>query len=281
MTNNAFEQQALTTDRSAAVLGIDEFSLFSRVQMGEIKVARLRSGEIAIPEAELERLLGTPANRFIVPQLPETVWPDSRLEIQKHSCGLKRNGESIEYSVPNHPGQFTDSEIKSYRAAFGSIANQLQSLIGLKTQLDKLGNWPTEQQSFAQVGRWQVCSNLLNLGQSEILLCRLADDFAVIERFHDESPYAKKNGGTDILLRGKAIAQLADDFEANAHHTLEFMASNLTAKAQKVVWEQFPDCRPSYVIAAISERCFHAISNAETISQSQAATCSTKRGITI
>ena len=281
MINNASEQNALTTDKSAAMLGVHEFSLFSRIQTGEIKVARLRSGEIAVPETELERLLRTPENKFVVPQNRETNWPDRRLGIQRHDGGLKRNGESIEYSVPNHPGQFTESEIKSYRSAFGAVAGQLNSLIGLKKQLDKLDNLPSEHEMYAQIGRWQIHSRLLNLGQSEILLCRLENEFSVVECFHDESAYAKKNGGTAILLRGNNPEQLMDDFKANAHLTLEFMASNLTAKAQKVVWEQFPDYRPSYVIAAISERCRQAVSNDETISQSQTMTQAASRGIKI
>ena len=61
--------------------------------------------------------------------------------------------------------------------------------------------------------------------------------------------------------------QLNRDFTANAQHTLEFMASNLTAKAQKIVWEQFPDHRPGHIVAAITERCHQAIANEETISQ--------------
>lgn len=281
MKNNTGGQNALTTDKGAAVLGIHELSLFARIQMDEIQTTRLRWGEIAIPETELERVLRAPANRFVVPPDQEKNWPDSRLGIEKHHGGLKRNGEGVEYSVPHHPGQFTESEIKSYRAAFGAIASQLNSVIGLKAQLDKLENFPSEDEMYAQLGRWQIHSRLLNLGQSEILLCRLANEFSVVERFHDESAYAKKNGGTEILLQGNHPQQLVDDFKANAHLSLEFMASNLTAKAQKVVWEQFPDCRPSYVIAAISERCRQAVSNDETISQSETMTHSTNRGIKI
>jgi hypothetical protein len=48
-----------------------------------------------------------------VPQLQETISPDSRLGIVKHQGGLKRNGESIEYSVPNHPGRFNDAKSKA------------------------------------------------------------------------------------------------------------------------------------------------------------------------
>jgi hypothetical protein len=279
--NNSPEQKTLPTDKSAALLGIHEFSLFALIQTGEIKVARLRSGEMAVPETELERLLRTPANKFVMPPNQETTWLDNDLGIVKHHGGLKRNGESVEYSVANHPGQFTESEIKSYRAAFGAIRTGVDSLIGLKKQLDKLDGLPSEQEMYAQAGRWQIHSKLLNLGHSEILLGRLENEFAVVERFQDGSAYAKNNGRMEIMQCGKNAGQLVDDFKANSQLTLEFMASNLTAKAQKVVWEQFPDCRPSHVIAAISERCRQAVSNGETISQSQTVTQPVSRGIKI
>jgi hypothetical protein len=123
--DNDPSKNALTTDTSAAILGIHEFSLFSRIQAGEIEVTRLRSGEIAVPETELERLLGVPASKFSFPANPETIWKDSQLGIEKHYGRLKRNGEPIDYSVPNYPGQFTESEIRSYRAAFSAIAKQV------------------------------------------------------------------------------------------------------------------------------------------------------------
>src|SRR5205823_5195265 len=56
VTTERPDQAALTIDKSASVLGIHEFSLLSRIQAGEIKSTRARSGEMAIPESELERL---------------------------------------------------------------------------------------------------------------------------------------------------------------------------------------------------------------------------------
>lgn len=278
-TNNNGGQNALTTDKSAAVLGVHEFSLFTRIQMDEIKTERLEWGEIAIPKSELERLLGIPANKLVVPQLQETISPDSRLGIEKHQDRLKRNGESIEYSVPNHPGRFDEREIKSYRAAFGVIANQLDSVICLKKQLDNL---PSEQKLSARISRWNVRSRLLSLGQIEILLCQMEDEFAAIEGFHlDKSAYTKTKIGPKILLQAKSAVQLIDDFKVNAYHTLKFMASNLTAKAQGVVWGQFSDCRPGEVIAAISERCLQAVSTDEAIPQNQTLTHSANRRMKI
>jgi len=92
-----------------------------------------------------------------------------------------------------------------------------------------------------------------------------------------DSPYAKANGTAEILMQGSDARQLTEDFTADARLTLEFMASNLTAKAQKIVWEQFPDHRPGRIVAAISDRCRQAVANEETISQK--ATRSISRGI--
>jgi hypothetical protein len=54
---------------------------------------------------------------------------------------------------------------------------------------------------------------------------------------------------------GDDSRELLAAFDANAKHTLEFMASNQVATAQKVIWEPFPDQRPARLVAAISERC--------------------------
>ena len=56
VTTERPDQAALTVDKSAALLGLHEFSLLSRIQAGEIQSARARSGEMVIPESELERL---------------------------------------------------------------------------------------------------------------------------------------------------------------------------------------------------------------------------------
>jgi hypothetical protein len=273
-TNNE-GQNALTTDKSAMLLGIHEFSLFSRIQMEEIRTGRFDWGEIAIPISELERLLGCPASKFVESRLQKTNLSDSRLGVEKYQGGLKRNGESIEYTVPNHSGHFGAQEIESYRAAFSTIADQLDSIISLKEHLDKLSDWHPEPG--VVYGRWQICSERLSLGQSDIVLCRLENEFAVIERFHDGSAYAQKNGGQEILLGGENAQQLCADFKANAYHTLKYMASNLTAKAQRVVWDQFSYCNPAGVMAAISDRCLQAVSTGETIPQNQSMACSGNR----
>ena len=263
--NDVPESDALTIDKAASVLGVHEFSLLSRIQMGDIIAARLRSGEMAIPASELERLLHMPVNVSVISsQDAETHFSDNQLGIKHGWGGLKRNGESVNYSVPGYPFRFPESEIKGYRAAFGVIANEFQSLGELRKQLEKpaaVVPSPEKEICTSQLGVWQVRSTLLNLGQSTILLCQKQNDFAVIERFRDNVPYAKANGIAEILLERNDPRELAAAFDANARHTLEFMASNQVATAQKIIWGQFQEHRPARLVEAISERCRLAVSD--------------------
>ena len=165
-----------------------------------------------------------------------------------------------------------------------AIAKEFDSLGKLKKQLKTPAAVvaSTEKEvCTSQLGVWQVCSTLLNLGQSDILLCQRQGEFAVMERFRDDVLYAKANGNVEILLQGKDSRELAAAFHANAKHTLEFMASNQVATAQKVIWEQFPDHRPGRLVAAISERCRLAIANEETISQTRQMNQSNGKGMRI
>src|SRR6266702_1021885 len=94
------DQAALTIDKSATLLGLHEFSLLSRIQAGEIKSARSRSGEMLIPESELERLA---PNISTVPGVDLKSGPvpvsDERLGIKKAFGSFRQNGE--------YPAQFT------------------------------------------------------------------------------------------------------------------------------------------------------------------------------
>jgi hypothetical protein len=272
--NDVSESDALTISKSASALGVHEFSLFSRIQAGDITAARLWSGEMAVPISELERLSKLSIYSLAVPpDKPETAWSDVRLGIKEESGGLMRAGERQKFSVPGgESGRFTDSEMKGYRAAFSVIADEFHSLGELRKQLEKPAKVvpsPEKEICTSQLGVWQVRSTLLNLGQSTILLCQKQNDFAVIERFRDNVPYAKANGIAEILLERNDPRELAAAFNENANHTLEFMASNEVATAQRVIWGQFHEHRPARLVAAISERCRLAVSDEETISQTQ------------
>jgi hypothetical protein len=180
--------------------------------------------------------------------------------------------------------------MKGYRAAFSVIAPEFESLGELKKQLEKPATVvPSTEKEIctSQLGVWQVRSTLLNLGQSDILLCQRQNEFAAIERFRDGSPYAKANGIAEILLERSDPHELTAAFNANAKHTLEFMASNQVATAQKVIWGQFQEHHPERLVEAISERCRLAVSDGETNSQKQSAEISNsikrghKRGMSI
>jgi hypothetical protein len=284
--NDMSESDALTINKCASLLGVHEFSLLSRIQAGDITAARLRSGEMAIPESELARLLKMPVNISTIPSQDEIHFSDHELGIERGWGGLKRNGESCNYSVPGYPFRFPESEIKGYRAAFSAIASEYESLGKLRKQLEKPATvvpLPEKEICTSQLGVWQVRSTLLNLGQSDILLCQKQNEFAVIEQFRDNAPYAKANGIAEILLERNDPRELAVAFDENAKHTLEFMASNQVATAQKIIWGQFQEHRPARLVDAISERCRLAVSNEEMISQTQAErhSNSNNRGMSI
>ena len=84
VTNERPDQTGLTIDQSAALLGLHEFSLLSRIQAGEIKSTRLRSGEMAVPESELERLARSRVSTLALPShVQETDLPDDREIVPK------------------------------------------------------------------------------------------------------------------------------------------------------------------------------------------------------
>ena len=276
--NDVAESDALTISKSAVALGVHEFSLLSRIQAGDIIAARLWSGEMAIPISELERLSKLSIYSLAIPpDKPESVLPDARLGIKREPYGgLRRDGEYQEYRVPGGDSRrFTDSEMKGYRAAFSIIAPEFESLGELRKQLEKPAKVvpsPEKEICTSQLGVWQVRSTLLNLGQSTILLCQKQNDFAVIERFRDNVPYAKANGIAEILLERNDPREAATAFNENAKHTLEFMASNQVATAQRIIWGQFQEHHPARLVEAISERCRLAVADEETISQKQTVT---------
>ena len=278
MTPERPEDNALTMEKCAATLGLAEFSLFSRVQTGDIKAVRARSGEMLIPGSEVERLV----NGFALqPSVQDgTILPDGVLGIRSRYGGL--SGTQLFYRVPGLEGPLTENGITGYRVAFSAIFGQWQSVKGLNQQLRGDGqSLESGEINTPHTGRWEVRSSLLNLNPGEILLCQRGDEFAAIERFGEDSPYAKMNGPAQMLWEGNDAQGVAEAFKGDAKLTLEFMASNLTAKAQKIVWEQFPDHRPGHIVAAISERCRQAIANEETISQSQKVIHSTTRGMRV
>jgi len=190
ITNEKPGQAALATDKSAAALGLDEFSLFSRIQTGEINAVRSRSGEMMILVSELERWAGG----HIAAQSDKagSIRPDECLEIERRlTGGLKRGGQiMLPYRVAGC--SFSEDEMNGYCAASSAIAAQLNYAKELNQQLSGSGQLPEScdfEVSMSETERWEVRSALLNLNHGEILLCQRGDEFVVTERFTEDSPY--------------------------------------------------------------------------------------------
>jgi hypothetical protein len=194
---------------------------------------------------------------------------------------LKRNGETVEHTVPGYAGRLTRSELEAYNAAYKTIRPEFSELEKLQEQLNKLARvqWdhPANQQHFTSLEtadgvRWDAYGQLLKTSKSEVLLCRQSTGalWAVIQRFQPDAPYAQAHGTTEVLLTGNDARELATNYTAHAQHTLRFMASNLVARTQKVAWEQFPESNPRRVVHALSERCYVAIGEREAVTVKQA-----------
>jgi hypothetical protein len=110
--------------------------------------------------------------------------------------------------------------------------------------------------------RWQVCPPLLKLRDNQIFLCERSlqgmKEFAVIERFKSDSPYAQANGDAEVLMAGDDPVLLVEQYAAGAQRTLRTMASDLAAKAHKIVWQRYVSTSPGRVILAIADRCVAA-----------------------
>ncbi len=213
---------------------------------------------------------------------------------------LKRNGERCQHTVPGFSGKLTRAEMDAYNEAFELIQEEFDALQKIKESLKELIGNPVVftipdgrlqgeeiETPHLQEGmlRWQVRSRLLKLNHSEVLLCerltREGKEFAVIDRFISDSPYGRTNGPAQLLLTGNDPVLLIQDYAANAEHTLRFMASNMVAMAQKVVWQRYASQRPDRVVRAISERCAAVVTQARNELQVHAFEQSQQRRQTI
>lgn len=204
---------------------------------------------------------------------------------------IKRNGELSKHSVPDFIGKLTPAEHDSYNEAFGAIQDEFNSLEQIKNQIKELTISPdvhaipdsqflnqsvtTQHSENGDLNlKWDVRSRLLKLNHSDVLLCERTagqgkKQFAVIERYQDESPFAHASGKNHVLLVSDDASQAVHDYTARAEHTMRFMASNMVARAQTIVWERFANQNPARVIRAISERCAKAVGEAHNEIQEQ------------
>jgi hypothetical protein len=205
---------------------------------------------------------------------------------------LKRNGEALQHQVPGYDGaRFTDTELASYNAAFATIEQDYRQIENVKSQLERLDNiqWeksdpkPFDTVTMKDGTEWKAYASLLALPKSDVLLCRKPEgDWAVVQRFKNVGRYTEKNGNAAILLTGNnSVRELVEEYIGQAEHTLRFMARNLTARAQEIVWGQYRNHNPSRVMRAISQRCALAVDNPEALQQTKQQSMRQSRGMRI
>lgn len=193
---------------------------------------------------------------------------------------LKRDGQLCKHAVPGFVGKLTSAEFDTYNAAFDTIKDEFAQLGKIKDALKELTLNPrvftipdaqfsgqsvetqhTEREDLTM--RWEIRSRLLQLNHSDVFLCERNSDegkqFAAIERYQRETEYTRIYGKAAVLLASNDPLLTVQEYAACAEHTLRFMASNMVATAQKVVWERVASQNPSRVIQAISERCAQAV----------------------
>jgi len=160
----------------------------------------------------------------------------------------KREGNPL-HEVPGSDARLTDGQLAAYNAAFQTIEGDLSTMRPVREALSRLEHVQWERpvpKAFANLttpeGEWNAHALLLKLFRTEIFLCRKADgdEWAVIQRLVT-SPYTQAHGDTEILLKGSGPREVATEYMAQMRHMLRFMAGNAEVKAQKIVWEQFPD----------------------------------------
>src|SRR2546430_5493315 len=195
---------------------------------------------------------------------------------------VRRNGQPAEHTVPGFAGRLTHSELEAYDAAFRTIRQEFSELEKLQDQVNHLAKirWdhPAALRHFTSLltedARWDAYGVLLKTSASEVLLCQKGQgtEWAAIQRLSVSAPYAQAHGATDVLVTGNDARAVTNEYAAQAQHTLRFMASNLVAKAQKVVWDQYSHANPDRVMRALSERCAHAVKNTEVVREIQSVT---------
>jgi hypothetical protein len=205
---------------------------------------------------------------------------------------LKRKGQIAGSVVPGSAVRLTPSQLNAYTAAFAVIQPEFDELRQMGQQVRSLPHSilervvePSDIATTVTVEgiEWRTQAQLLKLPKSEMYLCRKSTgkEFAIVQCFQEGAPYAKTNGGTEILQTGNDSHQLVSDYAADIRHTLRFMASNLVAKAQRVAFEQFPEHNPGKVVRAVSERCLLALGESLMITESVGQTARRAQGVRI
>src|SRR6266536_709078 len=159
--------------------------------------------------------------------------------------------------------RFNESQREAYDEALWGFADDFRVVEAICQRTRAIENNTSvdsarEDQSTAleiEGRRWQVRSCLMKLGQSEILLCETAtergSEFAVAERFSDDSPYARANGPCELLLTGTDSDRLRHDYVECERKTLRLMATDIVTQAQGRLAEKMTEQKLSPVLEAV------------------------------
>lgn len=188
---------------------------------------------------------------------------------------LKRNGEPCQHEVPSFPGRLTASEFQAYREAFAVVEDQIRAfteaasaLADVEKQLPQISAplvskvlepaQSLESEELKDAG-WQIRRTLHNSARSELLLCsREAErnrEFAVIERFTPNSPYAKANGSCEIHSSSNDPRLLLQDYIEQEKQLFQLFRNDIVAQVEEVLSQRYPEQNLSRVVKAIAARC--------------------------
>lgn len=177
---------------------------------------------------------------------------------------IKRNGQPARHDVPYYSGRLTEEENEAYQNAVAKVQPELTDITAIGEALRVIET--SDQATASEKGEiqlngepWDVRRTLVQLTQSEVLLCRKGDEVAVVERFAENSRYAQANGSSEVLLTGNNEHQVLQDFVENERQTLQLLASDLTAKIRERLAEERPDLNCRRVVEAVGRRCEHEI----------------------
>jgi hypothetical protein len=203
---------------------------------------------------------------------------------------IKRNGQPARHTVPHYSGRLTDAENEAYQTAVAAVQSELADLTTVGQALRGVENPgmgtagasgdPTE----IVVGSsdpWQVRKCLVELNQSEVFLCQKGTEFAVIERFSENSRYAMANGPAEIMLTGNNERQVLQDYAQNERQTLQLLATDLTAKVRETLAAQHPDLNCRRVVEAVTRRCDYEINPTQSQAETIAPALQQTRGLRV
>ena len=159
--------------------------------------------------------------------------------------------------------RFSESQREAYDEALRAFADDFRTVETICRHARAIENNTAEdsaredQSTVLEIeGKsWQVRSCLMKLGQSEIFLCETATErgreFAVAERFSDDSPYARANGPCELLLTGTDSDRLRRDYVECERKTLRLMATDIVTQAQERLAEKMTEQKLKPVLDAV------------------------------